>query len=163
MPYPDSILWNERFHIKEGKNLRCKIPVMCPDCGKRRIADRRNLDRLLKRKSYTGRCQHCHATKSGELHHRWRGGRHLGSDARYVYLTISKDDRFASMRNLRGEIAEHRLVIAQYIGRPLTANEDVHHIDGNRLNNSLLNLKLLSDGDHSRLHKQLESRKRVEV
>lgn len=46
----------------------------------------------------------------------------------------------------------HRLVMEQALGRDLTPNEAVHHKDGNRLNNELGNLELMTRGEHSRLH-----------
>lgn len=51
----------------------------------------------------------------------------------------------------------HRKVIERFIGRKLLKTEQVHHIDGNKQNNDISNLCLLSScGEHSRLHKQLE-------
>ena len=47
----------------------------------------------------------------------------------------------------------HRLIMAQHLGRPLLPHEDVHHIDGNKVNNALSNLQLLSHGHHSRTTK----------
>lgn len=53
---------------------------------------------------------------------------------------------------------QHRVVMEQVLQRPLTNVEQVHHIDGDKLNNLAHNLHLCaSDVDHSKLHKQLES------
>lgn len=61
----------------------------------------------------------------------------------YVEITLSKDDPFYCMTRKHGNSApEHRIVMARHLGRPLTRNESVHHIDGNRKNNKLSNLQL---------------------
>lgn len=44
--------------------------------------------------------------------------------------------------------AEHQLVMESHLGRPLTSGEVVHHIDGDRANNSIHNLFLCRDRAH---------------
>lgn len=47
---------------------------------------------------------------------------------------------------------EHRVVAEQMLGRPLEPDEVVHHINGDKRDNRLENLQVLSRSEHSRLH-----------
>lgn len=74
----------------------------------------------------------------------------------------TKDGISAKGRRLyilgRGRVFEHRLVAEQMLGRPLSPNEQVHHIDGDRLNNSPENLLILINSDHQKLHNKKRQR-----
>ena len=47
----------------------------------------------------------------------------------------------------------HRLVMEKFIGRELFSHEVVHHIDGDKSNNSIDNLALMTTSAHARLHR----------
>lgn len=47
---------------------------------------------------------------------------------------------------------KHRIIMEESLGRKLNRNEVVHHINGNKKDNSLENLELMSLSEHSKLH-----------
>ena len=51
-----------------------------------------------------------------------------------------------------GFAPEHRVKASQKIGRPIRGNEVVHHIDGNKHNNRIGNLKVMTRSQHCKLH-----------
>lgn len=77
----------------------------------------------------------------GENHHAWRGGKSQ-TEQGYSLIYVPQDHRLAEMRNRVGYCLEHRWNMALYLNRPLNSWETVHHIDGDRTNNSIENLQL---------------------
>lgn len=76
----------------------------------------------------------------GERHGSWNGGRTVING--YIGVMVSDDDPMKCMAHHTGYVLEHRLVMARYLGRPLTDHETVHHLDDDKANNRLDNLQL---------------------
>jgi hypothetical protein len=84
--------------------------------------------------------------RNGARHPGWKGGRIL--IGRYWYIWAGADHAMATQA---GYVAEHRLLMAAKLERPLRQDEVVHHIDGDPNNNDLENLMLFgSNSDHLR-------------
>lgn len=80
----------------------------------------------------------------------WKGGIRLRRGYVYIY---SPDHPYKDNNNC---YPEHRLIMEKHIGRYLNREEIVHHIDGNKANNTIDNLMLLPNkAAHKRYHKEV--------
>ena len=75
--------------------------------------------------------------REGNLNTAWKGGKSIRNDG---YVLIHSPSH---PHAINGYILEHRLVMEKSLGRYLKSNEHIHHIDGNRSNNSINNLLLV--------------------
>jgi hypothetical protein len=87
----------------------------------------------------------------GENNGQWNGG--FSIDIRGYRLIRMPDHPHCQQPN--GYILEHRLVAERMIGRYLKDNEEVHHKDEDRLNNSPSNLLIFTKSNHRKLHNLL--------
>lgn len=66
------------------------------------------------------------------------------------------ENGYKVLYNNGNSIKEHIFVMETHIGRKLLPNEVVHHIDGNKTNNNITNLRLMTNREHSSLHRKKE-------
>lgn len=136
---------DQPMHRRASGKCVSLVARICRDCGCRnhiQVGDLRI--RLHNGKPITARCHRCNSSfygranahychqGSGPQHGAWRGGRHINRDG-YVRIRIGGPKRYAF---------EHRLVMAEVLGRPLEAHETVHHKNGVRDDNRPENLEL---------------------
>lgn len=82
-----------------------------------------------------------------EDHWNWKGGRHRTSAGYIMRLAPEHPEA-----DRDGYVWEHRLVMEQTLGRRLRPEEDVHHINGQKDDNSPENLVALTKGQHNAIH-----------
>lgn len=58
--------------------------------------------------------------------------------------------------NKKGNVKQHRKVMEDYLGRKLTSEEVVHHINENKMDNRIENLEVMLRGKHSSYHRKKE-------
>lgn len=86
-------------------------------------------------------------SRRGPDNHQWKGGSHLNKEG-YVMVWVDDEHPFAAMRPKRAPyVFEHRIVMAEAIGRALLPTETVHHVNGDKVDNRIENLQLRS-GSH---------------
>lgn len=93
----------------------------------------------------------------GEQNGNWHGGEKITSGRVCI---LSRDHPHA---HDGGYVLRYRLVMEAYLGRYLTPEEVIHHVDGDKLNDDLSNLMLFhSSGAHIKYHAELRRAARVQ-
>lgn len=145
----------------EGKG---KVNLQCENCGKIRIAQR-NTAILGKNTHFCRSCSNKRNAESRKGKPSWNSGKtfepkSIGSThvdthgyiQEWVGLGLSE-----AYGRKDGYVLQHRKVMQDHLQRPLKKGELIHHIDGNKHNNSIDNLHLCESMSHHRdIHNHLE-------
>jgi len=124
----------KKFKRKYHRVIRAKKQYCSVECRKKRIISEETKEKL----------------RLWNL----KGGR---SKNQYGYILIYRPEH--PLKNHAGYIFEHRLIMEKYLGRYLTKDEVVHHINKNVEDNRIENLMLFEcNGKHQKYHLELKKK-----
>lgn len=131
----------EAGKLEQGDIVFTNGRKCCPECGA--------VEDLI---TYTyakfkGFCKKCMYRKLRHKHN-LKDGRCVDNDG-YVRCSGQQDHPRA---NGKGQVYEHILIMERHLGRFIGADEVVHHRNGDRSDNSVENLEVISVGEHHRKH-----------
>lgn len=147
-----AILMGRKWTLTDTELLK----IMYPICSNKDLAYcfNRTLNSIQRKATKVGLLKDSNfiqETKSqrkiGEKCNWWKGGRKITLKG---YVQISKRGYEGVDRN--GYIFEHRYIMEQHLGRKLLSNEIVHHINGNKQDNRIENLRVMANECHTALH-----------
>lgn len=123
-------------------NIKKRMTLFCRSCGKRFSVE----PHLKKQRRYCGkRCANVHLGKigarCGSNNGHWKGGLSKTSLG-YLLVTHGKN----------ANKYHHRVVMENHLDRRLGSHEIVHHINGNKQDNRVSNLCLMTRAEHARHH-----------
>jgi len=156
MAWPKGVPFSDAHRAKLSASKKGNI-VTAEHREKLRIANTGNkhsaevLDRMKGRPWQQESLSKLSAGMTGEKNHRWRGGRKHKRD----HMLIKSPGHPNADAN--GYVCEYRLVAEKTLGRYLTREEVVHHINGDETDLTPENLLVMENQQaHARLHSQLQ-------
>lgn len=126
--------------------------IACVDCGVLHwVALKGGIPRAERCYSCASRKKLAGIDMTMENNPNWRGGRHQYTDG-YVVLTLPETHPYFAMADKLHRVREHRIILAEQLGRPLATNEHSHHKNKIRSDNGDDNLNILTPSEHSYTH-----------
>jgi len=112
-----------------------------------------NPKKYSRRKFFSAKCPNC--GKRFERYYKtiFCSRRCYGTTLKEV--TPEKQNQSFRYINHKGKTKRpYRLIMEKYLKRKLNSKESIHHIDKNIRNNKLSNLRIMSKGAHTKLHRK---------
>lgn len=127
-----------------------KVKKYCKNCGKEifvwpcleKFGRGKYCNKKCSREHYKN--NHPHKGKIGEEAPNYKGG--------YILSSGSGNIKYREIRINKKKKLEHRYLMENIIGRKLSQNEVVHHVDRDGLNNNIKNLRLMTLSEHTKYH-----------
>lgn len=116
-----------------------KINILCQECSKSYERTVKQVNAVVKR-SGKWTCKKCAVTNRNK------------SRSSKIGETRITEDGYVVEKTHNGWLLQHRIIMQAILGRKLSTSELVHHIDGNKSNNSKENLRIESWGEHTKHH-----------
>ncbi|HNX03586.1 MAG TPA: HNH endonuclease [Candidatus Cloacimonas sp.] len=134
----ECIICKKKFHLKASQIKRCRGKYCSMECKFKGYSK----NYLGNKNPFFGRK---HTEKTKQI---------ISSKVNKGRLTISTGYlRRTKIKGVGGELL-HREIMEKHLGRKLDKGEVVHHINGNRLDNRIENLKTMTLPEHISLHKK---------
>jgi predicted transcriptional regulator len=136
IPQPEKFTQDYRHNILLGK--LAKLKELRDQIKKEKYPSDEKIEFHIKSVQTTG---------SGTLSRRL-----LSGDGRWM---IPAPSYYLGKRYIKNRyVYEHRFIMENYLGRLLETDEVVHHLNGNKLDNRIENLYVMSRADHASEHAQ---------
>lgn len=146
------------------------VKAECDNCSCCMTIKWTNHFRSQERKGFDGKtyCRSCQSKvnlKKARKNGPWNKGKRIPLDQRKGKPYITSDGykaifQYQYDRSHHSQWAnyrkEHLVVMEKFLGRQLNKNEVIHHIDGDKINNTIDNLWLTSSKGHRKAHTSLQ-------